>query len=154
MPRVALNGVELYYEDSGSGVPVVFCHEFAGDYRSWDPQVRALGRSYRCITYNYRGFPPSSVPDTPEAYSEDHLIQDLRSLLEHLKLERAHVVGFSMGGSVVLNFALRKAPFHSFYHPAHPIDPGEVVQSVIFHLSCQRFDEVRAAQRVDGVDHA
>jgi pimeloyl-ACP methyl ester carboxylesterase len=107
MPRVELNGVELYYEDVGSGVPVVFCHEFAGDYRSWDPQVRALGRLYRCITYSYRGFPPSSVPEDAEAYSEDHLIQDLRSLIEHLKLDRPHIVGFSMGGSVVLNFALR-----------------------------------------------
>src|SRR5207253_7997894 len=72
-----------------------------------DPQVRALGRLYRCITYSYRGFPPSSVPENAEAYSEDHLIQDLRSLIEHLQLDRPHVVGFSMGGSVVLNFALR-----------------------------------------------
>jgi pimeloyl-ACP methyl ester carboxylesterase len=107
MPRLALNGVELYYEDVGRGVPLVFCHEFAGDYRSWDPQVRAFGRTYRCITYSYRGFPPSSVPDTPEAYSEDHLIADLLALIERLGLAPAHIVGFSMGGSVVLNFALR-----------------------------------------------
>jgi pimeloyl-ACP methyl ester carboxylesterase len=107
MPHVALNGVELYYEDVGSGVPVVFCHEFAGDYRSWDPQVRALGRLYRCITYSYRGFLPSSVPERPEAYSENHLIEDLRSLVQYFGLEQAHIVGFSMGGSVVLNFALR-----------------------------------------------
>lgn len=107
MPRVALNGVELYYEDTGSGDAVVFCHEFAADYRGWDPQVRAFGRMYRCITYSYRGFPPSSVPETPDAYSQDHLIDDLRALVEHLGLETAHFVGFSMGGSVVLNFALR-----------------------------------------------
>jgi pimeloyl-ACP methyl ester carboxylesterase len=107
MPRVVVNGVDLYYEDVGTGVPVVFCHEFAGDYRSWDPQVRALGRLYRCITYSYRGFPPSSVPEDPRAYSEEHLIQDLRALLGHLGLEQAHIVGFSMGGSMVLNFALR-----------------------------------------------
>ncbi len=107
MPRVALNGVELYYEDTGSGYPVVFCHEFAADYRGWDPQVRAFGRMYRCITYSYRGFPPSSVPDSPAAYSEDHLIQDLRALVEHLGFQQTHLIGFSMGGSVVLNFALR-----------------------------------------------
>jgi pimeloyl-ACP methyl ester carboxylesterase len=107
MPRIGLNGVELYYEDSGSGPPVVFCHEFASDYRGWDPQVRAFGRTYRCITYSYRGFPPSSVPDKPDAYSEDLLIEDLRALVEHLGLPPAHFVGFSMGGSVVLNFALR-----------------------------------------------
>jgi pimeloyl-ACP methyl ester carboxylesterase len=85
----------------------VFCHEFAGGYRSWDPQVRTFGRWYRCITYNHRGFPPSSVPDDPEAYSQDLLIEDLRALMEHLGLEQAHLVGFSLGGSVVLNFALR-----------------------------------------------
>ncbi len=107
MPRVAVNGVELYYEDAGSGYPVVFCHEFAADYRGWDPQVRAFGRSYRCITFSYRGFPPSSVPETPEAYSQDQLIEDLRALVEHLEIKDAHFVGFSMGGSVVLNFAIR-----------------------------------------------
>lgn len=108
MPHVPLNGVELYYEDSGGSLPpIVFCHEFAGDYRAWDPQVRALGRAYRCITYSQRGFPPSSVPADPEAYSQDLLIEDLRSLVDHLGLAKAHFVGFSMGGSVVLNFALR-----------------------------------------------
>jgi pimeloyl-ACP methyl ester carboxylesterase len=107
MPHAQLNGIELYYEEAGSGPAVVFCHEFAGDYRSWDPQVRAFGRSYRCVTYSQRGFPPSSVPEDPEAYSQDLLIQDLRRLVEHLGLEQAHFVGFSMGGSVVLNFALR-----------------------------------------------
>ncbi|MDQ6671121.1 MAG: alpha/beta hydrolase [Chloroflexota bacterium] len=108
MPHVALNGVELYYEDSGSSLPpIVFCHEFAGDYRAWDPQVRAFGRAYRCITYNHRGFPPSSVPDDPQAYSQDLLIEDLRALVEHLGLAKPHFVGFSLGGNVVLNFALR-----------------------------------------------
>jgi pimeloyl-ACP methyl ester carboxylesterase len=69
--------------------------------------VRAFGRLYRCITFSYRGFPPSSVPDSPDAYSQDHLIEDLRALVEHLGLKTAHFVGFSMGGSVVLNFAIR-----------------------------------------------
>src|SRR5215216_6375829 len=107
MPRAALNVVELYYEDTGSGFPIVFCHEFAGDYRSWDPQVRAMGRFYRCITFSYRGFPPSSVPDAAEAYSESTFVEDVRALVAHLGLEQAHFVGFSMGGSIVLNFALR-----------------------------------------------
>ncbi|MGI9147186.1 MAG: alpha/beta fold hydrolase [Chloroflexota bacterium] len=108
MPHVPLNGVELYYEDTGSSLPpIVFCHEFAGDYRAWDPQVRALARAYRCITYSHRGFPPSSVPDDPEAYSQDLLIEDLRALVDHLGVKKAHFVGFSMGGNVVLNFALR-----------------------------------------------
>jgi pimeloyl-ACP methyl ester carboxylesterase len=107
MPRAALNGVELYFEDTGSGYPVVFCHEFAGDYRSWDPQVRLFGRTYRCITYSYRGFPPSSVPDEPSRYSQDLLIDDLHALLQYLGIGSAYLIGFSMGGSMVLNFALR-----------------------------------------------
>jgi pimeloyl-ACP methyl ester carboxylesterase len=107
MPKVALNGVELYYESTGDGPPVVFCHEFAGDYRSWAPQVRAFARLYRCVTYSHRGFPPSSVPTDPAAYSQDLLIADLLGLLDHLELGAAHLVGFSMGGSLVLNFALQ-----------------------------------------------
>jgi pimeloyl-ACP methyl ester carboxylesterase len=107
MPRTTPNGVELYYEDTGSGFPVVFCHEFAGDYRSWEPQVRAFGHLYRCVTYSQRGFPPSGVPDDAAAYSQDQLIEDLHGLVAHLGIGQAHFVGFSMGGSVVLNFALR-----------------------------------------------
>jgi pimeloyl-ACP methyl ester carboxylesterase len=106
MPRVSVNGIELYYEDTGSGFPVVFCHEFGGDYRSWDPQVRAFDRLYRCVTYNHRGFPPSTVPGDLESYSQDLLVEDLHGLLDHLNIAQAHLVGFSMGGSVVLNFAL------------------------------------------------
>ncbi|MBV9602574.1 MAG: alpha/beta hydrolase [Chloroflexi bacterium] len=108
MPVAKVNkDVELYYEDTGTGFPVVFCHEFAGDYRSWEPQMRGFGRLYRCVTYSQRGFPPSSIPTNPEQYSQELLIEDLRGLLDHLGITRAHLVGFSMGGSVVLNFGLR-----------------------------------------------
>jgi pimeloyl-ACP methyl ester carboxylesterase len=107
VPKARVGAVELYYEASGDGFPVVFCHEFAGDYRSWDPQVRAFGHLYRCVSYSQRGFPPSSVPADAAAYSQDLLIEDLRGLLAHLGIERTYLLGFSMGGSVVLNFALR-----------------------------------------------
>jgi pimeloyl-ACP methyl ester carboxylesterase len=107
MPRADVNGVELHYEVTGEGFPLVFSHEFAGDYRSWDPQVEFFARRYRCVTYNHRGFPPSSVPEDAEAYTQDLLIEDLRGLLRHLVIEPAHLVGFSMGASVVLNLALR-----------------------------------------------
>lgn len=107
MPFASVNGIELYWEEAGSGLPVVFCHEFAADYRGWEPQMRAFGRLYRCVTYSQRGFPPSSVPTEPEAYSQETLVEDLRGLAEHLGIQRAHFVGFSMGGNVVLNLGLK-----------------------------------------------
>ncbi len=65
------DGVKLYYEETGTGTPIIFVHEFAGDHRSWEPQVRHFSRAYRCITYNARGYPPSDVPMDGERYSQD-----------------------------------------------------------------------------------
>jgi pimeloyl-ACP methyl ester carboxylesterase len=107
MPRVAVNGVELFYEVTGEGFPVIFSHEYGGDYRSWNPQVRYFDRMYQCVTYNHRGFPPSDVPETQDAYTQDHLIADLYGLVQHLGFKQAHFVGFSMGGNIVLNFGMR-----------------------------------------------
>jgi pimeloyl-ACP methyl ester carboxylesterase len=107
MPSTTINGISLAYEVTGGGSTVVWCHEFAGDQRSWDPQVAFFSRLYRNITWNYRGYPPSDVPTDPGAYSQDQLIEDLRGLLDHLGIEQAHLVGLSMGGNVVLNFALK-----------------------------------------------
>jgi pimeloyl-ACP methyl ester carboxylesterase len=107
MPTIPVNGVEIYYESTGEGYPIIFSHEFAGDSKSWDPQVKQLSRLYRCITYNHRGFPPSGVPEDPDAYSQDQLVDDLRGLMDALEIEQAHLVGLSMGGNIVLNFALR-----------------------------------------------
>jgi pimeloyl-ACP methyl ester carboxylesterase len=107
MPFLTLPDVELYYESIGDGFPIIFAHEFASDYRGWQPQVRALARLYRCVTFNYRGFPPSSVPSDPAAYREELLIEDLYGLVSHLGLDQAYFVGFSMGGSIVVKFAIR-----------------------------------------------
>ena len=49
------DGVKLHYEEVGSGAPLIFVHEFAGDWRSWEPQLRHFGRRYRCITFDHRG---------------------------------------------------------------------------------------------------
>ena len=99
MPHLTTDdGVKLYYEDGGSGVPIVFVHEFAGDHRAWEPQVRFFVRRYRCITYNARGYPPSDVPADGERYSQDRARDDIRAVLDALKIDKAHIVGLSMGG--------------------------------------------------------
>ena len=106
MPTASVNGINLYYEASGSGYPLLFCHEFAGDCRSWEPQVRSFSRRYRCITYNARGYPPSDVPENVSAYSQMQAVEDIVGLMRHLQLAEAHLVGLSMGGYAVLHFGL------------------------------------------------
>ena len=101
------DGVNLDLEETGEGFPVLFVHEFAGDHRSWEPQVRALSRRYRCITYNARGYPPSDVPQDPAAYSQARAVADAVAVLDALDVEQAHVVGLSMGGFCTLHLGLR-----------------------------------------------
>jgi pimeloyl-ACP methyl ester carboxylesterase len=100
------DGVNLYYEETGSGLPVVFVHEFAGDCLSWEPQVRHFSRRYRCITYNARGYPPSDVPAEVERYSQERAREDIRCVLDALGIDRAHVVGLSMGAFATLHFGM------------------------------------------------
>ena len=109
MPYLKANGVKLYYEETGSGTPILFVHEFAGDYRSWEPQVRAFSRRFRCITYNARGYPPSEVPAQLAKYSQDIHVDDMAAVLDALKIPRAHIVGCSMGGYAAVHFAIRYA---------------------------------------------
>ncbi len=106
MPKVAVNGVNLYYEITGDGFPLVLSHEFAGTCKSWEPQVRFFSRRYQVITYNQRGFPPSDVPQKAADYSQDILVEDLYQLLRHLGIKQAYVGGCSMGGNVALNFGI------------------------------------------------
>ena len=101
------DGVNLHYEETGAGTPIVFVHEFAGDQRSWEPQVRHFARRYRCITYNARGYPPSDVPEDVSRYSQERARDDILSVLDALKLDRAHVVGLSMGAFATLHFGMK-----------------------------------------------
>ncbi|HEX9463981.1 MAG TPA: alpha/beta hydrolase [Alphaproteobacteria bacterium] len=100
------DGVKLYYEETGAGSPIVFVHEFAGDHRSWEPQVRYFSRRYRCIIYNARGYPPSDVPKEWERYSQDRARDDIRAVLDALKIDKAHIVGLSMGGFATVHFGM------------------------------------------------
>lgn len=101
-----VNGVELYYEVHGQGEWLVLAHEFSGGYKSWHRQVDVLSRHLRVLVYNNRGYPPSSVPSEPAAYSQEHSIEDLRQLMDHLGVARPVLGGFSMGGSIAVNLAL------------------------------------------------
>ena len=98
--------VELYYEEVGQGTPIVFVHEFAGDHRSWEPQMREFGKRYRCIAYAARGYTPSDVPADTEAYTYKHVMRDCVAVLDHLKIDKAHLIGLSMGGYTCLQVAL------------------------------------------------
>jgi pimeloyl-ACP methyl ester carboxylesterase len=107
MPHLATDdGVNLYYEAVGSGHPIVFVHEFAGDYRSYETQLRFFSRRYRCIAFNARGYPPSDVPEDWRQYSQERARDDIRAVLDALRIEKAHIVGISMGGFAVLHFGL------------------------------------------------
>jgi pimeloyl-ACP methyl ester carboxylesterase len=108
MPHVTTDdGVKLYYEEAGEGIPIIFVHEFAGDYRSYEPQMRHFSRRYRCIAYNARGYPPSDVPAEVARYSQARACDDIRAVLDGLGLDQAHVVGISMGGFAALHFGMR-----------------------------------------------
>src|SRR5262245_13006925 len=106
MPFVSSSGVKLYYEEAGKGVPIVFVHEFSGDLHSWETQMRHFSRRYRCVAFNARGYPPSEVPPSVAKYSWKLAIGDIASLMRHLGLGKAHVVGCSMGAYSTLQFGL------------------------------------------------
>ena len=101
------DSVKLWYEETGSGQPIVFVHEFAGDHRSWEPQLRHFGQRYRCIAYAARGYPPSDVPESPDRYSQNRATDDIAAILDALKIDKAHIVGLSMGGFATLHFGFR-----------------------------------------------
>src|SRR3990172_6225594 len=108
MPYVtADDGARLYYEEAGRGTAILFVHEFLGEYRSWEAQVRHFARRYRCIAYNARGYPPSDVPGRAEDYAFERQRGDILAMLDALGIDRAHVVGLSMGAFASFYFGMR-----------------------------------------------
>ena len=107
MPYIEATRAKLYFEESGEGYPIIFIHEFASDIRGWEPQLRHFSRSHRCIAYNARGYPPSDVPDDASSYSWEFAVDDIAAVMRGLSIERAHLVGLSMGGYAALQFGLR-----------------------------------------------
>jgi pimeloyl-ACP methyl ester carboxylesterase len=96
------DNVRLHYEEVGSGTPLVFVHEFAGDWRAWEPQMRYFARRYRCVTFSFRGYHPSDVPPDPSSYGYEHFRDDVIAVMDHLKIDKAHLCGLSMGGYATL----------------------------------------------------
>ncbi|MEA2919679.1 MAG: hypothetical protein QOJ15_11760 [Bradyrhizobium sp.] len=128
MPYVEATGAKLYFEESGYGYPIIFIHEFASDIRGWETQLRHFSRGYRCIAYNARGYPPSDVPEEAVLYGWEFAVDDIAAVMRGLKIERAHLVGLSMGGYAALQFGLRHpekasaivaAGVGSGSHPSH-----------------------------------
>jgi pimeloyl-ACP methyl ester carboxylesterase len=113
MPYAQAPGARLYFEEAGRGLPIIFVHEFAADYRTWENQMRFFSRRYRCIAFNARGYPPSDVPAEDAQYGQAQAADDIVAVLDHLGLSQAHVVGLSMGGGAALHLGLR--------HPARAL---------------------------------
>jgi 3-oxoadipate enol-lactonase len=98
---VKLNGARIHFERSGTGVPVLLIHAGIADSRMWEPQVKALANDLDMIRPDLRGFGDSELPPVP--YS---MLADIIALLDRLEVNRAHVVGCSMGGTLAIDFAL------------------------------------------------
>jgi len=106
MPRVAVNGVSLHYDEAGTGAPLLLIHAFPVGRRMWEPQIAALAQRHRVIAYDVRGFGLSDAPRDPASYSQALSVEDARALLEALGAAPAAVCGLSMGGNIALNLAL------------------------------------------------
>jgi pimeloyl-ACP methyl ester carboxylesterase len=108
MPHASAEGAKLYWEDTGAAhttTPMIFVHEFGGDYRSWDDQMRHFGRGRRCITFSGRGYPKSDVPADEAAYGQDIATRDVVAVMDAAGVAKAHVVGLSMGAYTSLMVA-------------------------------------------------
>ncbi|HEY4252360.1 MAG TPA: alpha/beta hydrolase [Roseomonas sp.] len=107
MPHATAEGARLYYEETGTGHPIVFVHEYGADHREWETQVRFFSREYRCITFAARGYTPSDVPAEARLYGQDFAAADIAAVMRHLAIPRAHIVGLSMGAFATLLFGIR-----------------------------------------------
>lgn len=107
MPTAHVNGVDLYYEASGTGVPFVLAHGYCTSINLWRHQIPLLAQRYRVIAYDARGHGLSSGPAGKEHYTLEHLVSDMHALLQHLGIPQAYIAGHSMGGATTAGFAAR-----------------------------------------------
>src|ERR1700694_3841340 len=124
MPHaVTSDNVRLYFEEAGSGTPIIFLHEFAADHTNWEPQMRYFSRGHRCIAYSARGYTPSDVPASAEVYTYRHVLTDALPVLDHLGIAKAHFVGLSMGSYSSLQIGLN-APERALSMTLAAVGPG------------------------------
>ena len=143
MPHItARDGTRLYYEEAGSGTPVIFIHEYAGDYRTWEMQLRFFSRAHRCITYSQRGYPPSDIPEDGAKYSQDIARDDVVAVLDGLKVDKAHVVGHSMGALTALHVGI--------HHPRRCISVTAAGCGYGSSADPKKVEEMRAVSRETG----
>jgi len=128
MPKVSVNGIEIYYVEAGAGEPLVLLMGFGGDHLSWGFQTSALGAKYRVIAFDNRGSGRSSAPDLP--YTTRMMADDTVALMDRLGIDRAHVLGVSLGGMIAQEVALN--------HPAR-------VRSLQLHCTAARADRYMLA---------
>jgi pimeloyl-ACP methyl ester carboxylesterase len=99
--------VRIYYEEHGRGTPLVLAYGIGGNTDMWDTNTPALAARHRVILWEPRGHARSDSPEDPARYSFARWALDLRDLLDHLRIRRAHVGGLSLGGGIATRFALR-----------------------------------------------
>lgn len=160
MPRTTgeadVNGATLHYEVSGEGSPLVLVHAGIADLRMWDPQVDAFSPHYRTIRYDMRGFGRSQMVPGPYAHHDD-----LRALLDALDVERASLVGCSMGGGAILDFALENprrvdslvlvgAAVGGFEHDGEPPEEWDEIVAADEAGDLERVSELEVRMWVDG----
>jgi proline iminopeptidase len=138
MPHaVTKDGVRLYFEEAGSGTPILFLHEFAADHSNWEPQMRYFSRGHRCIAYSARGYAPSDIPPSAEAYTYEHFYTDALAVLDHLEIAAAHFVGLSMGSYSSLQVALH-APHRVRSMTLAGVGSGSAIETLdAFRAQCR-----------------
>jgi 3-oxoadipate enol-lactonase len=103
MPFADVNGTRLYYELKGAGPVVAFLHGWTLDTTMWDDQYDEFAKHYKVLRYDLRGNGKSAVPQTGHPYAHH---EDLMALLDYLRIQKAAVIGLSMGGYAAINFAI------------------------------------------------
>jgi pimeloyl-ACP methyl ester carboxylesterase len=104
MSSAKINGIDIHYQMYGEGETVVFAHGAGGNLLSWWQQIPFFSQRYQCLTFDQRGFGHSL--DEPEGPGSGAFVEDLAGLLDHLGVEKAHLVAQSMGGRTMLGFAV------------------------------------------------